>query len=127
MDEFTELLHIKKTRKKPKVGDIFILQPKEGLYYSGKVIKTGIESINPFLNGWNLIYISGRPATDKKEAKFDFSQGLLIPPVVTNNKGWYDGFFETIQSEEISDQEMNLSYGFWDEIKKNTKMNMVKF
>lgn len=118
MDEFTELLTLKKSRKKPKEGDIFILQPSEGLYYYGKVIKTGIESTNPFLNGWNLIYISGRPVADKNEVNFDLSQGLLVPPVVTNNKGWYDGFFETIQSNEVTDQELNLSYGFWDDIKK---------
>ena len=36
MEEFTELLLQKKSRKKPRVGDVFSLRTKENLFYYGK-------------------------------------------------------------------------------------------
>ena len=32
------LIQIKRSNKRPKAGDIFVVQPMEGIYYYGKVI-----------------------------------------------------------------------------------------
>ncbi len=45
-EEFTELRLLKRTRKKPQDGDIFVMEPKENLFYFGKVINDSVESKN---------------------------------------------------------------------------------
>lgn len=109
----------KKTRIKPKEGDMFLIQPLEDTYYYGKVIKININSTNPFLNGWNLVYVYNRLVHGRDNNFYDLVDvnNLLIPPIVTNNRGWYDGYFETVGSQPVSSDELKLSYGFLDNSK----------
>lgn len=117
-EQFTELLQLKKSRKKPKTGDIFVMQVKSDLYYYGKVIKTEIKSLNPLLQEWNLVYIYNYSTRDIQDCGQINKQDLLLPPLVTNHKGWYDGYFLTIGNEEVSEEELNFDYGYWDDIRK---------
>jgi len=121
MSEFTELLLQNKSRKKPKPGDVFTLQVKDNLFYYGKVIKTNINSSNVLLRGWNLIFLYKYSTTCIENERLDLlsHQELLLPPVITNNKGWYDGYFLTIGNVPVSGEELSLDYGFWDDIRKN--------
>ncbi|WP_419670164.1 Imm26 family immunity protein [Alicyclobacillus macrosporangiidus] len=48
---------MKPSRKRPKPGDIFVVQPKQGLYLLGRVIRTNLPSKDGFVRGANLIYI----------------------------------------------------------------------
>ncbi|WP_407635563.1 Imm26 family immunity protein [Effusibacillus pohliae] len=52
------------SRKKPKSGDVFVIQPKPNLYFYGKVIKTDMPSKNLVIL-CNLIYIYRVPSKDK--------------------------------------------------------------
>lgn len=120
MSDFTELLIQKKSRKKPKAGDVFSLRIKDDLYYYGKVIKTEIESTNVFLRGWNLVHIydhSTSKLIEPSEINL-INQSLILPPVVTNNKGWIDGYFFTVGSIHVIQKDLSIDYGFWDDIKK---------
>lgn len=40
-----DLIAMKKTAKKPKEGDIFVLQPSKGIFYFGKVIETEVKDV----------------------------------------------------------------------------------
>jgi hypothetical protein len=120
MSEFTELLFQIKSRKRPSTGDVFVLKPREDVYYYGKVIKTDIQSTNPFLSGWNLVYIynfSSSSIVEESNLRLEVSD-LLLPPVVTNNRGWSDGYFLTVANTCVSIEEQSLDYGYWDSISK---------
>ena len=51
------LIPMKKTRKKPKTGDVFVVQPIEGVYYYGKVISDKNKNEYELISGFPLIYI----------------------------------------------------------------------
>ncbi|WP_405079952.1 immunity 26/phosphotriesterase HocA family protein [Paenibacillus chitinolyticus] len=112
-EEFTELRILKRTRKSPRVGDIFVMEPKENLFYFGKVINANVVSKNPLFNGGYLIYLYNYPATTKEIPDHLSPNNLLIPPIVTNKQGWLKGYFETVGSRDATSEEKNLDYGFW--------------
>lgn len=51
------LIPIKTSRKKPKTGDIFLVQPIKGVYYYGKVISEKNNSKYELIKDFPLIYI----------------------------------------------------------------------
>lgn len=113
LTEFTELIKMKPSRKKPIEGDVFVLQPFEGVYHFGKVIKTKIKSEFPFVNGWDLVYIYS-VSSDKKTMPTELNpSNLLLPPVVVNHQGWLKGYFETIGNLSVTDADKAVDFGFW--------------
>ncbi|MFF2158118.1 immunity 26/phosphotriesterase HocA family protein [Paenibacillus chitinolyticus] len=113
-EEFTELRVLKRTRKNPQDGDIFVMEPKENLFYFGKVINDSVESKNPFFKGWYLVYLYNTPSDTKEIPDNLDPNNLLIPPMVINKQGWLKGYFETIGSEIVTDEEKSIDFGFWD-------------
>ena len=109
---------MKKSRKKPCVGDVFVLQPYEEKYYFGKVIQTNLESTDSFVKGMNLIYIYDFCSNEKKMVDDFDSKELLISPMVVNNQPWIKGYFETIGSNAVTMREQNIDFGFWDVIRE---------
>ena len=74
------LIPMKKTRKKPKTGDVFVVQPIEGVYYYGKVIISKYRSEYEMYNEMPLIYIY-----DEFSTKIKMPQSLekiLIAPLI---------------------------------------------
>ncbi|SEF64212.1 Immunity protein 26 [Eubacterium ruminantium] len=111
---FNDLLVLKKSRKKPKEGDVFVLKPRSDLYCYGKVIEIEVKSKDSFVNGMYLIYIYDY-FSKTKEYKVEFdAEKLLIPPMVVNTQLWIKGFAETFSNIEVLDKEKNIEYGFWD-------------
>lgn len=45
------------------------------------------------------------------------NQSLIIPPIVTNNKGWIDGYFLTVGNIPVTNTDLSIDYGFWDDIR----------
>ncbi|WP_440948223.1 immunity 26/phosphotriesterase HocA family protein [Methanosarcina sp. T3] len=109
-----ELLPIKSSRKKPKVGDVFVIQPRKSLYFYGKVIKTDIQAINPFLKGKNTVLIYKKVTSELKVPDNLNVNTLLIPPQIVDFGGWTKGFFFTVGNLELTNEEINLDYGFKD-------------
>ncbi|GKS09266.1 hypothetical protein YDYSY3_02660 [Paenibacillus chitinolyticus] len=89
------------------------MEPKENLFYFGKVVNANVESKNPFFNGGYLIYLYNYPAKTKEIPNQLDPNKLLIPPLVTNKQGWLKGYFETVGSRDVTSEEKNLDYGFW--------------
>lgn len=110
---FNDLLVLKKSRKKPKEGDVFVLNPQSGLYCYGKVIKTGVKSKDSFVNGMYLIYLYDY-FSETKELNVELDvDNLLIPPIVVNTQLWIKGYAETLSNVAVSEKEKNLEFGFW--------------
>ncbi|NTW71791.1 MAG: hypothetical protein HGA49_06060 [Eubacteriaceae bacterium] len=115
---FKELIAMKKVRSKPSEGDVFVIQPKEGTYYYGKVILTNIKSKDSFINGMSLVYIYNKVSSQKNAIEGVEDNDLLIPPIIVNNQPWQKGYFETVGNVGITENEMNVDFGFWDTLKK---------
>lgn len=105
---------MKKSRRPPKEGDIFVLQPKTNVFYFGKVIQTDIECIDSFINGMSLIYIYDCKSDIKQVPSGWEKSELLIPPMVVNNQSWIKGYFETICNIKVTECEKKIDFGFWD-------------
>ena len=111
---FNDLLVLKKSRKKPKEGDVFVLNPKKDIYCYGKVIEVGVKSRDSFVNGMYLIYLYNYFSETKAlNCELDVDN-LLIPPVVINSQLWINGYAETLSNIAVSEKEKNLEFGFWD-------------
>ncbi|WP_372010339.1 Imm26 family immunity protein [Paenibacillus chitinolyticus] len=76
------------------------MEPKENLFYFGKVINANVESKNPLFNGGYLVYLYNYPAKTKE-----------IPNQLDTNR--LKGYFETVGSRDVTCEEKNLDYGFW--------------
>nr|WP_243735358.1 Imm26 family immunity protein [Paenibacillus turpanensis] len=106
---------MKASRKNPKIGDVFVVQPLPEVYYCGHVIETNIQSKNPFINGMCLVFIYNyktiKPVLPSAEALE--RNGLLIPPVVINYQGWTKGYYLTIGNIALEQMKNKFDYGFW--------------
>ncbi|MCS1350870.1 immunity 26/phosphotriesterase HocA family protein [Mechercharimyces sp. CAU 1602] len=101
------------SRKRPKRGDVFVIQPKEGIYAFGLVVRIKIPSENLMINGMSLVYVYKFLSLKKEVPKDLMSQDLLFPPQIINNQGWLKGYFQTIGFLDITEF-MKRDYGFWD-------------
>ncbi|KJS16093.1 MAG: hypothetical protein VR69_10860 [Peptococcaceae bacterium BRH_c4b] len=114
--EGINLIKMEPSRKKPKEGDVFVIQPEKGLYYLGRVIRTNISSKDPFVNGSSLIYIYDNSVKSLEIPSSLANRELLIPPQIVNNLGWVRGYFKTIGNLPVLQEDLLEDYGFWDVI-----------
>ena len=115
---FNDLIAMKKSYKKPQVGDVFVLQPLKDNFYFGKVIKTNISSVDSFVNGMTLIYIYKTYSSNKMMIPDLENEELLIAPMIVNNQPWRQGYFETLCNISVSDREKNMDFAFWDVLRE---------
>jgi len=112
-----QLKVIKRVRRKPVEGDIFVLSPREGVYFYGRVLKASIShvSINSFTHGKHLVFIF---RCQSKEINIDaFNpnyEEILIRPAIVDDSYWSRGYFFTIGNEPINDEERGLDIGFYN-------------
>jgi len=113
-----DLKRLQPTRKKPNEGDVFIIQPKEDVFFFGVVVKAKMALKDPIMNGGHLIFIFNYPSRKKEIPENLFSYDLLIAPQIVNNQGWLKGYFETLGTISISKKDIEKNYGFWDIVTK---------
>lgn len=110
-----QLKIIKKTNPEIKDGDIFILSPRENIYFFGRVLKANIEHVNNdiFVQGKHLVFIfkakTSNPTLDVFNA--DYSE-LLIRPSIVDVSYWNKGYFFNIGNIKVTEYEKKLDYGF---------------
>jgi len=112
------LLVIKKSSKEPETGDLFVVQPKEGIYYYGKVIKARVESKDLSFKGWYLVFLYDFCASRKNSNINLDGTPLLIAPLVINKRLWTMGYFETIGKLPVTKYDLSIDFGFWDVLRK---------
>lgn len=104
------LIQIKRSNKKPKAGDVFVVQPIDGVYYYGKVIYEKTYSIYEMFNDFPLIYIYDH--TTNKLCMPQKLDKILIAPLLTNYTPQSRGYFYTIGNIPVTDAEKQLDCGF---------------
>lgn len=106
------LIPMKKTRKKPKTGDVFIVQPIEGVYYYGKVIEESHDCSFQIGSGWPLIYLYEEHSNELIMP--ETLSNILVAPLITNYRPWSMGYLYTIGNIPVTKKEMELDCGFED-------------
>ncbi len=91
---------LKKTRRKPVEGDIFVMLPPDRLYLYGRVISTTADVA--FSIPFNLLYVYRIRSKDKTPGPSLDPRELLIPPFVTNSQPWSRGYFETVEHRQLT-------------------------
>jgi hypothetical protein len=109
---FELLVKMQPSRKKTKPGDVFVVQPKEGLFFYGKVIRTDVEIVIKY--SLNLIYIFKNPIREKVLPNSLDPKELLTPPQIVNNQGWLKGYFLTIGNIPVTTDDLSINFGFKD-------------
>lgn len=90
---------LKKNRRRPQVGDIFVTLPADGLFLYGRVIATDVNAGG--FPGANLIYVY-RPRSKEINAIPHLLRGqILLPPIMTNNLPWTRGYFQFLENRAL--------------------------
>ena len=112
---FDLLIVQEKSNKKPKKGDVFVLNPGQGVFCFGKVVKTNVVSRDSFVNGMNLVFIYDYfSQTDKMPEDLESLEILSVQ--VINNQLWRKGFAKNIAVSEVTERDTNTDYGFLDTV-----------
>lgn len=112
-----------RSRKKPQLGDIFVfLMQPDGLFRYGRVVAVDIRLINatgtPSDLVGNLIYIYKTSASKKLPSPTLRIDNLLLPPQLLNDTGWCDGYFETIDQQPLTFDDVLPVHCFFDGSRK---------
>jgi hypothetical protein len=96
----TNLRVLKRSKRKPEVGDIFTFQltPLESIYFFGRVVKVDARIGN--MNDVILIYIYKATSTNKNNIPDLRLDDLMFAPEGINALPWSKGYFETIKTGE---------------------------
>lgn len=103
---------LKKSRRGPEAGDIFVMLPPDQLFLYGRVISTEAK-IGPMEN-CVLIYIYALRATTKLPVPKLSRDQLLVPPIMTNKLPWRRGYFETIDHQTLEEEDRLRQHCFKD-------------
>lgn len=94
------LVVLKKTRRIPEVGDIFVMRPPDGQFLYGRVIST-TAAIGP-MKDCILIYVYSARSSEKRTVPELLSGQLLVPPMMTNKLPWAKGYFEFVENRPLT-------------------------
>jgi hypothetical protein len=103
---------LKKSRRAPQVGDIFVMLPPDGRYLFGRVIST---DANPLGVGGAILYYVYRVRSIEKSPPAQFDRtALLIPPGMVNRLPWSRGYFEFVENRPLAADERLEQHCFKD-------------
>ncbi|WP_019876256.1 Imm26 family immunity protein [Sporichthya polymorpha] len=95
----TNLRVLKPSRKKPQPGDVFAMQLPDESFLFGRVVSTQAQwTLAAGADPANLIYIyRGRSVTvDLPDRAAMRPDRLLVSPIMTNQRPWSMGYFQTL-------------------------------
>jgi hypothetical protein len=90
---------LKKSRRRLKAGDIFVMAPSDGKFLFGRVINTNADPLG--VGGAILIYIYRARSEGKLQVPDLTPETLLVPPIMTNTLPWSRGYFEVIENRPL--------------------------
>ncbi len=103
------LVSLKKSRKRPEVGDGFVFQliiePEK--FRFGMVVSTTMKIVS--FENVTMVYIYDHLGNKKDDYPKFATKKLLIPPQAINALGWSRGFFETVARLDL---EIHPEYKF---------------
>ena len=99
----TNLQPLKRSRSKPKAGDVFAMRLLDGNHLFGRVIGAELPLERAPMPGSYLIYIyDHRSADTTPDLGALVPQRLLIPPTFINRMPWTKGYFETVMHSPLA-------------------------
>jgi hypothetical protein len=101
---------LKRSRTKPKAGDIFVIRPIRHDYYFGRVINPAVDQM-----GWEgiLAYVYDVHAPDKAVPIALPKKQLLIPPRLLDYSCWTMGLAETIEHRKLEKADILAKHCFY--------------
>lgn len=119
MEPLVNLQFLKRSNKKPQVGDVFCLKVPTGHYLFGRVIFADVDRNKGPMPTANLVYIynyqSDVPVPNHGKMLL---KDLLIAPVWTNRMGWTRGYFRTLENRPLLPSDVPPVHCFWDSVTK---------
>ena len=91
---------LKRSRKAPRAGDVFVLKILKDRYHFGRVIRT--DTHIGFWDNVILIYLYKDTSSSKLDLPELNKNRLLIPPQGIDRAPWVRGYFETIAHSPIT-------------------------
>lgn len=86
-------------------GDIFVMQPPDGLYVYGRVVD--IEALaESDMSSCVLIYLYAKRSQLKRSIPRPNPQKLLLPPLITNRLPWTRGYFEYLETRKLTPRDV---------------------
>lgn len=112
-----KLIPIKKQRKEPKPGDVFITSPEKSVYFFGKVLeenaKFGMTEGDD--KAWVVCIFDNYVISDSQPKDFPKISGCpLFPPQIVSKSFWTMGYFNTIGHQPVTQSEQQINYGFYE-------------
>ena len=103
---------LKRSRRAPQAGDIFVMLPPDGFYLYGRVISTTADG--GFSVPCNLIYVYRTRSGHKAPTPELRLEHLLVPPMITDNLPWSKGYFESLEHRELASKDLLQQHCFMD-------------
>lgn len=109
----TNIRVIRRSRHRPKPGDIFAMQLPDETYLFGRVILTDLPLERAPMPGCNLIYVYKFRSADKDvDPDVLTPDQLLISPLFINRMPWTRGYFEHVAYRELREQDVLRQHCF---------------
>ena len=107
---------IKRKRIQPQEGDVFLVSPRENIYFYGKVLRANIRNAyDDWVNEENMVVIFKCKTDIISMEKYNPNYNdLLVKPTIVTKQYWSNGSFFTIDNIPLTNLEKNLDYGFYD-------------
>lgn len=103
---------LKKTRRRPEVGDIFVMRPPDDQFLYGRVISIDANPLG--IGGGVLIYVYGARSREKTGVPKLLRGQLLVAPMMTNKQPWTKGYFEFVENRSLSSMDILPQHCFKD-------------
>lgn len=103
---------LKKSRRSPEVGDVFVMLPPDGAFLFGRVVDTNADPLG--VGGAVLIYVYRVRSDTKTPIPELLRQQMLVPPMMTNKQPWTRGYFEHVENRPIDPRERLAQHCFVD-------------
>jgi hypothetical protein len=107
------LVVLKRTRRAPAVGDIFVVQPPDGQFLYGRVVSVDARPLG--VPGAILIYIYRARSHAKTDVPELRVAQLLVPPLITNRRPWTMGYFELVEERPLTSRDRLPQHCFGDD------------
>lgn len=102
---------LRKTRKFPEQGDIFVYKIDDNGYRWGRVIKNDLRMMD--FQNVILVYFYNVITKDKEIPKLN-KDSLLIPPTLLSKWPWSRGYFEKIVNAPLEKEDVLSTHYFRD-------------
>jgi hypothetical protein len=102
---------LKRSRTRPKAGDIFVIRPIKHDYYFGRVINPKVDLLA--FQGI-LAYVYDIHARDKEPPAALPQTRLLIPPLLLDYSCWTLGLAERVEQRELSAADVLPKHCFYN-------------